>query len=73
MTAQAHAPLLARPRRAEAPPAASPMRCCCSSRLSPMRGEVTDRGPRKLRAVQARRAAALARLYDNTDPEVMTP
>ncbi|MCB4823366.1 feruloyl-CoA synthase [Roseicella aerolata] len=36
-------------------------------------GEVTDKGSLNVRAIQARRAGALARLYDNDDPEVMTP
>ncbi len=36
-------------------------------------GEVTDKGSLNGRAIQARRAAALERLYDNNDPEVLTP
>ncbi|TDH58832.1 feruloyl-CoA synthase [Dankookia rubra] len=36
-------------------------------------GEVTDKGSLNARAIQARRADALARLYDNEDREVITP
>ncbi len=37
-------------------------------------GEVTDKGSLNGRAIQARRAADLARLYnDNNDAEVLTP
>ena len=36
-------------------------------------GEVTDKGSLNVRAIQARRAEALARLYDDKDREVMTP
>ena len=36
-------------------------------------GEVTDKGSLNARAIQARRAEALARLYDNEDREVITP
>lgn len=36
-------------------------------------GEVTDKGSLNLRAIQARRPQALARLYDDEDPEVITP
>jgi feruloyl-CoA synthase len=36
-------------------------------------GEVTDKGSLNQRAIQARRADALARLYDNEDREVITP
>ncbi|TCZ58528.1 hypothetical protein EXY23_16400 [Roseicella aquatilis] len=36
-------------------------------------GEVTDKGSLNMRAILARRVAALARLYDDDDPEVITP
>jgi feruloyl-CoA synthase len=36
-------------------------------------GEVTDKGSLNIRAILARRAAALARLYDDNDPEVIRP
>jgi feruloyl-CoA synthase len=36
-------------------------------------GEMTDKGSLNLRAILARRAAELARLYDDTDPEVIRP
>ncbi|MFC7476725.1 AMP-binding protein [Dankookia sp. GCM10030260] len=36
-------------------------------------GEVTDKGSLNARAIQARRADMLARLYDNEDREVITP
>ena len=36
-------------------------------------GEVTDKGSLNVRAITARRAAALARLYDDNDPEVIRP
>jgi feruloyl-CoA synthase len=36
-------------------------------------GEVTDKGSLNGRAIQARRAADLERLYDDNDPEVLTP
>lgn len=37
-------------------------------------GEATDKGSLNVRAIQARRAAELARLYDgNDDPEVIRP
>jgi len=36
-------------------------------------GEVTDKGSLNARAIQARRADALSRLYDNEDREVITP
>jgi hypothetical protein len=36
-------------------------------------GAVVDKGPRRLRAIQARRADALARLHDDNDREVITP
>ena len=36
-------------------------------------GEMTDKGSLNIRAILTRRADALARLYDDNDPDVIRP